>query len=71
MTRYFFCVSYSDTYEDEVGYRFSGNVDAKAHAELMAKELAEDDSNWKGYSVIVTDENGAEIARVPVSVTQH
>lgn len=64
MPRYFFHVSNCDTYKDEVGRRFSGPDDAKAHAAVVARELAQDD-DWNDYSVVVIDEHGTEIARVP------
>ena len=66
MARYFFHVSDSDTFKDVVGRRFSDPEDAKAHAAVVAKELAQDNINWRGYSVVVTDEHGTEIARVPI-----
>jgi hypothetical protein len=70
MTRYFFHVSDWDFYRDEVGRRFPSVEDAKAHAAVVADELAQD-ANGEGYSVIVVDEQGTEIARVPVKETRH
>ena len=70
MARYFFHVSDWDFYRDEVGRRFSDPEDAKAHAAVVARELAQD-QNGEAYSVIVVDENGDEIARVPVRETKH
>jgi hypothetical protein len=66
MARYFFHVSNGDTFKDVVGRRFSDPEDAKAHAAVVAKELVQDDINWGGYSVVVTDEPGTENARVPL-----
>jgi hypothetical protein len=70
MARYFFNVSNKHTFnffKDEAGRRFADPEDAKAHAVVVANELAQDD-DWGlgGYSVVVTDEHGTEIARVPV-----
>jgi hypothetical protein len=70
MVRYFFHVSNGNDFndqvgKDEVGYRFSDPEDAKAHAAVVARELAEDD-DWDGYRVLVIDEHGNEIARVPI-----
>jgi hypothetical protein len=39
--------------------------DAKADAAAVASELAGDD-DWDGYSVMVNDEHGNEIARTPI-----
>jgi hypothetical protein len=55
MARYFFHVRNSDTFKDEVGRRFSNREHAKAHAAVIANELAEDD-DWHGYAVVVIDE---------------
>ena len=71
MTRYFFHVS--NTHEtftgvegkDPVGQAFSRPKDAKAHAARIAREIAQDDG-WDGYAVVVVDERGNEIARVPI-----
>jgi hypothetical protein len=38
---------------------------AKTHDIVVAKEFAQND-DWEGYWVVITDECGAEIARVPV-----
>jgi hypothetical protein len=70
MARYFFRVSNKHTFKffkDEAGLRFADPEAAKAHAAIVANELAQDD-DWglEGYSVVVTDEHGTEIARVPV-----
>jgi hypothetical protein len=48
-----------------VGRQFSDRVDAKTHAIVVARELAQDD-DYDGYSVVITDELGTEIARVPI-----
>ena len=70
MAHYFFHVGNGDTLtdqvgRDEVGERFSDPQNAKAYAGVVARELAEDD-DWNGYAVVVVDEHGNEIARVPI-----
>jgi hypothetical protein len=63
---YFFNVSNDDSiFKDEVGLTFSSPDDAKAHAAVIASELAEDD-DWEDHSVVVVDAYGTEIARVPI-----
>jgi hypothetical protein len=46
--------------------RFSDPANAKAHADVIAKELAEGDG-WDGYSVVLIDEHGTQMARVRVN----
>jgi uncharacterized protein DUF6894 len=70
MTRYFFHVSNCHTFTDEagkdpIGQQFSNPENAEAHATRIAREIAQDD-DWDGYSVVVVDEHGNEIARVPI-----
>jgi hypothetical protein len=68
--RYFFYAIISNSYTFKFlkeGRRFADPEDAKTHAVIIAKELAYD-NDWglEGYSVIVTDEHGTEIARAPI-----
>jgi CRP/FNR family cyclic AMP-dependent transcriptional regulator len=64
--RYFFHVTGdASRLQDEVGRSCSGAEDAKAHAAVVADELAED-AGWEGFSVLVLDENGSEVARLPI-----
>ena len=70
MTRYFFHVSNSPTFTDKagkdpIGQQFPDPEHTKAHATRIAREIAQDD-DWDGYSVVVVDEHGNEIARVPI-----
>jgi len=65
MPRYFFHVSNGRTFKDDWGEHYLATADAMAHAAKIAKELAED-GGWGGYLVVVEDEHGAEIGRVPV-----
>ena len=50
---------------DPIGQQFPNPENAKAHASRIAREIAQDE-DWDGYSVVVVDEHGNEIARVPV-----
>ena len=71
MARYFVHIRDGDAvFKDEVGRRFSDPEDAKALAAIVARGLAQDEA-WAGYFVIIVDEHGTEIARVPVKETQH
>ena len=64
--RYFFHVTGdSSRLQDEVGRTCSGAEHAKAHAAVVADELAQG-AGWKGFSVLVLDENGSEVARLPI-----
>ena len=67
MVRYFFHVMSDHTaYRDEVGRSFSNVEIAKAHATVIARELAIEAEDYVGYSVCVTDDQGNEVARVPI-----
>jgi hypothetical protein len=67
MPRYFFHIANGKTFKDDLGELFLGIAEAIAHAEDIAKALGED-AGWRGCSVVVEDENGAEIGRVPVNL---
>ena len=67
MVRYFFHVSNHTTYKDEVGRSFSNVEIAKAHATVIARELAIEAEHYVGFSVSVTDEHEHEVARVPIA----
>lgn len=54
-------------YKDEVGRSFSNVEIAKAHATVIARELAIEAENYVGFSVCVTDDHGQEVARVPIA----
>lgn len=65
--RYFFHVRNGGTvYIDEVGRRFINAGNAKAHAAVIASELAFEGGKYDGFLVCVIDEKGSEIARVPI-----
>ena len=52
--------------EDDTGDHHADAAEAMAQAAVMARELAEDDDQWRGQSVVVLDERGMEIGRVPI-----
>jgi len=67
MPRYFFHIANGKTFKDDLGELFLGIAEAMAHAADIAKALGED-PGWRGCSVVAENENGAEIARVPVDI---
>jgi hypothetical protein len=67
MVRYFFHVmSEHTTYKDKVGRSFADVEIARAHATVISSELAIEAENYVGFSVCVTDDQGNEVARVPI-----
>jgi uncharacterized protein DUF6894 len=52
--------------KDETGDHLADAAGAMAQAAIIAKELADDEGQWRGYSVLVVDAQGAEIGRVPI-----
>ncbi len=68
MARYFLDVTNGvSTFKDEAGATFSSLEDARAHAVLIAGELAADGRHYLGFEVVVTDAQGHEWVRVAVS----
>lgn len=68
MARYFFTIiEGTDTIEDESGELHRTTRDAAVQAAIIASELAED-AECLGYSIAVTDEQGAEVIRLPVAM---
>ena len=65
MPRYFFHLTNGKTFKDDLGELLLGIAEAMAHAADIAKDLGED-AGWHSYSVVVEDEQGMEIGRVPV-----
>ena len=63
--RFYFHIENGKRYPDETGSVFSSPDDAVAHAFVIAKELALDQS-WHGSTVLVTDDQAQEIVRVPI-----
>jgi hypothetical protein len=64
-TRYYFHVGNGGQFLDETGEEFSSREEAIARASVLAAELAKE-GDWSGYVVIVTDEVGVTVARLPV-----
>jgi hypothetical protein len=63
--RFYFHVDSGSRYSDEAGSVFLTADEAAAHASVLARELAQDDS-WHGSSILVTDDQGQEISRVRI-----
>ena len=67
--RYFFHVLDGlKTITDETGTVLSGPEAARLQAAVIATELAQDGDHYQGFVVCAIDEQGNEIARVPVVV---
>jgi hypothetical protein len=67
--RYFFHVlDGPSTLKDETGTVLSGPEVARLQATVIAAELALDGDHYHGFVVCAIDEQGNEIARVPVVV---
>ena len=67
MAQFFFHVrNGKTTLKDEGGEELADAAEAMAKAAVIAKELADDDHQWCGHSVVVADEHGREIGRVPI-----
>jgi hypothetical protein len=68
MPRFFFHVMNGSTFKDEVGTDYPSLEAARAHAARIASDLWED-RDYDGFAVMVTDEHGNEVARVPIGET--
>jgi predicted 2-oxoglutarate/Fe(II)-dependent dioxygenase YbiX len=67
MVQYFFDVTNgASTFKDAAGATFSSLEDARAHAVLIAGELAADGHHYVGFEVVVADRHGHERVRVAV-----
>jgi hypothetical protein len=65
--RYFFHVSGDGKmFEDETGIVLPDAEAARLHASVIAAELAQDGDKYQGFDVYAVDEDGNEIARMPV-----
>jgi hypothetical protein len=62
---YYFHFRNGSEYRDETGSVFATRGDAIAHAAVLAGELVQEE-NWNGFSIHVANEQGEEIAQVPV-----
>ena len=63
--RFFFHVTNGDTFKDEEGEERTGPEDAKTRADKIASELSEA-REFEKFTVVVTDEQGNELARVAI-----
>jgi hypothetical protein len=68
--RYYFAVRDGQHYPDDTGYVFTGPNEAVGYAETLAFELAKE-PHLQGSCIIITSEQGAEIARVPIGGEHH
>jgi hypothetical protein len=65
--RYFFHVACGgSTFEDEHGAVFSGPEAARLQAAVIAVELAQNNADFQGSMIYVVDDDGREVARVPI-----
>jgi hypothetical protein len=68
MVRYFFHVmSDHTTCKGEAGRSFSDFKIATANATVIARELPIEREDYVGFSLCVTDDQGNEVARVPIA----
>ena len=68
MLYFFHVVGDGKTIEDEMGTVLPDVLAARLHASVIAAELAEDGDEYHGFHVYAVDEDGNEIARMPVVV---
>jgi hypothetical protein len=65
MPRFFFHVLDGSAFKDEDGEELPSAESARAHAARIAKELAQG-GKYGGFAVKVLDEQGNEVAYVPI-----
>jgi hypothetical protein len=53
-------------FEDDHGRTFATLEEAKAAASAFAAELARDSGQYRGFEIYVTDEDGNDVARLPI-----
>jgi hypothetical protein len=67
MRRYYFHVTDGrNAFQDEVGTLCSTPEDAAAYGNAIGSELATEAQHYNGFTVHVIDEDGYEVARVPI-----
>ena len=67
VARYFFTVLDDEAvFVDNEGQSFESSDAAIAHAGALARELGSDGTHYHGSVIVVTDERGRELARIPV-----
>ena len=71
MPRYFFHVRDGGSVFDDDTENHPTREAAEAKAAQLARELAADEKTYSSYNVVVTDENGNEIARLPIAPAHH
>jgi hypothetical protein len=71
MPRYYFHVRNDKAFDDDTGELHQTRQAAEAQAVQLASELAADGQTYRGYDVVVTDEEGNEIARLPIAPAHH
>jgi hypothetical protein len=64
-SRFYFHIDNGNRYPDETGSVFSTPDGARAHALVLAQELAQDEG-WHASYILVTDDRRQEIIRVPI-----
>jgi hypothetical protein len=66
--RYYFHIASSESvFADQDGQELDNIRDARALAAVIADELAQDDGVYSGFVVLVVDDNGTEVDRVPIN----
>jgi hypothetical protein len=69
MAYYFFPIRCENLSIDDAQWqRFSTLAEAKAHAAVIAGELAQEGKTYQYCTVCVVTETGQEVARVPINV---
>jgi hypothetical protein len=67
MAKYFFPIKGDSlSIDDAHGQAFSTLADARAHAIIIAVQLAQDGGVYQGCVVCVIDESGKEMARMAI-----
>jgi hypothetical protein len=66
MSLFFFHLIGAREAEDTVGMTFSNSIEARDHARLVAAELAKNNDKTKGQVILIVDETGREVCRVPL-----
>jgi hypothetical protein len=71
MKTYHFDIADGVRLEDPVGMDCVSDGDAKAKADAIARQIAEDMGDRERRAVIVVDDSGEELYRVPIKTAQH
>jgi hypothetical protein len=65
MARFFFHVKNDSAFKEEEGENYPNLETARAHAAKIASELAKE-TGYEGFALSVTDEQGNEVAYMPI-----